>query len=468
MKPTSNRDTYRDKKLTPARHFVPIVKRKAVAPLTAHAIGAMRPGDKRTDGWLRSGYGRLIVRARKRAGSTVREFAFRWHDADGEHLLTLGTLPSLSLKAARARAQELARVREDGGDPRVHVEREQIEQERRDAEKRESGTFDDLLDAYVQSLDGKSSARDVEDTIERHVRNPFARLMQRKASDITTRDLVAIIARVINAGSERKSNMVRAYLHAAFAKALKSDNNPLHAAQHRSLFRLTANPVANIPRQKDFDRVGDRVLTDDELRAYWRALDARSDPIAAALKCALLLGGQRMTQLLRVTWDDYDEIAGTLRLRDPKGRGGARDHLLPVSTRVAALIPALHPDGGPYIFTTGHGVPIHNTTLSSEVLAIAATIVKRGESFSGRDLRRTVETRMSKLGVSKDIRAQVLSHGLTRDIQSKHYDRNAYLPEKTAALAKWEQHIDEVNTDPSPPQSEQPKPMRLRLVANRK
>ena len=59
-------------------------------------------------------------------------------------------------------------------------------------------------------------------------------------------------------------------------------------------------------------RARDRVLSDDELRAYWVALRHRDDPIAAALKVSLLLGGQRIVQLLRVRWQDYDRTASTI------------------------------------------------------------------------------------------------------------------------------------------------------------
>jgi integrase len=61
--------------------------------------------------------------------------------------------------------------------------------------------------------------------------------------------------------------------------------------------------------------------------------------------------------------------------------------------------------------------------------------------FLARDLRRTCETRLAELGVSKDIRAQLLSHGIS-GVQSKHYDRWAYLPEKGEALMRWERYLD--------------------------
>jgi hypothetical protein len=53
--------------------------------------------------------------------------------------------------------------------------------------------------------------------------------------------------------------------------------------------------------------------------------------------------------------------------------------------------------------------------------------------FNVGDLRRTVETRLAALGVSKEIRAQLQSHGLG-GVQARHYDQHEYMSEKRAAL----------------------------------
>ena len=59
------------------------------------------------------------------------------------------------------------------------------------------------------------------------------------------------------------------------------------------------------------------------------------------------------------------------------------------------------------------------------------------------DIRRTVETRLQALGVSRDVRAQLLSHGRSGGVQAKHYERHDFLKEKAAALALWESYLIE-------------------------
>jgi hypothetical protein len=45
--------------------------------------------------------------------------------------------------------------------------------------------------------------------------------------------------------------------------------------------------------------------------------------------------------------------------------------------------------------------------------------------------------------VTKDVRAQLLSHGIS-GVQATHYDRHDYLQEKRQALATWERKLAEI------------------------
>ncbi len=418
----------------------------------------------------------LIVRRRETATHVVRDFCFRWYDSDGrDRLKTLGEFPSLSLEQARSEARRLRLIVQRGGDPQLQLARERDARQQADREQKALGTFGDLLSFYVAALrdSGKISADEVENAFERHVRKPHPQLCSRAARDITALDIRDIVRKVIRTkrpdGSgtiTRRSNMIRAHLHAAFARAAKADLDPsLPAGVERSEFGLTANPVTSVPRKAAFDRALSRTLDDGELKEYVVALEVREDAIGLALHVALLLGGQRLAQLLRVTWDDYDNKVGTLRLCDTKGRGGAREHLLPISKGVADRLPLRQPDC-PFIFSTGGGKPIHASTLSVEVSAIAGPLAKKQgvAAFTARDVRRTVETRLAALGVSRDTRAQVLSHGLKRGVQERHYDMHTYLPEKAEALAIWEKHLQSLKEPTPPPPKQKGKPT-LRLVA---
>jgi len=169
------------------------------------------------------------------------------------------------------------------------------------------------------------------------------------------------------------------------------------------------------------------------------------DELALTIRCIVLLGGQRFRQVLRVKATDYDRQAATVRLSDPKGkRRKAVEHVLPVSKRVARDLDQLVSlnTQGDYVFsTTGGEKPIHHTTISSEIKAIAIAASNSGPVYKPGDIRRTVETRLQGLGVSRDVRAQLLSHGRSSGVQARHYERYDFLREKSEALALWEQHL---------------------------
>ena len=96
------------------------------------------------------------------------------------------------------------------------------------------------------------------------------------------------------------------------------------------------------------------------------------------------------------------------------------------------------------LFSTNGRVPLRKETVAGLVEEIekamqTADELERGP-FSMRDLRRTAETHMAALGISSDVRAQIQSHGLG-GIQTRHYDRHDYMPEKRAALSLWAQRF---------------------------
>jgi integrase len=403
--------------------------------LKVWAIEAAKPGDVLTDSSLGRGSGRLVLRVR-----ATKEWYFRYRLGGRSTLLKLGTYPEMRLPEARQRAGELGRLVREGIDPKAK-EREDAEEAHRAVEQEaRRGSLGQLLGAYVAALraQGKVSAGSIEMLFNRAVVKPFPGLVARKAADIAPEDIQQILARLVKKGITRDMNVCRSYLRAAFQFGSEQDFDPATLARDGVAFQLKTNPVILIPRKAEFDRVRDRVVTDEELRDLWWALEERSPPARNAIRLALVLGGQRMTQLLRARWQDLDEAAGTLVLRDPKGRGPVRDHLLPVSEWAGELLAEQRAigSGTGHVFEASRGRVPGLNTVSALVGQLAA-----GKGFQLRDLRRTAETRLARLRVDKETRAQLLSHGRTTGVQNKHYDRWHYLDEKRAALSVWEHHL---------------------------
>jgi len=62
---------------------------------------------------------------------------------------------------------------------------------------------------------------------------------------------------------------------------------------------------------------------------------------------------------------------------------------------------------------------------------------------TNRDLRRTWKTLAGKAGLSKEIRDRLQNHTL-QDVSSKSYDRWNYMPEKRAAMARWDKFVRDI------------------------
>jgi integrase len=348
----------------------------------------------------------------------------------------------LTLAAAREGFHELARLAKSVGDLKTHFQEERATEDakRRQAEvEARAGSFGDLLRVYVTALraGAKPSADEVEKVLRRNVDMAFPRLLSIRANEITPEDIQAVLARMINRGCTRQTNIVRSYLRAAFAHVgQRHDFDPRRLANEGKIFRLPGNPVDLVPRIQEYERMGERVLSSEELRTYFAALSGIVNPIVrSALSLHFLTGGQRLRQLLRATWADCDLQAGVLTLLDRKGRAKPREHLVPLLPEAVAVFEELATITGAFtlVFTTNGEVPLRLETLCHAIRPLTRQL---DESFSLRDVRRSVETRLAEVGVIKEIRAQLLSHG-RGDRIAQTYDKYSYLPKKRKALEVW-------------------------------
>lgn len=419
-----------------------------------------------TDAAKSRGVGRLRLRA---TTSGRASFYFRYVNPDGKQVqLPLGLYDSsgkagLALKDATARAGELSRLYQGGHrDLHAYLAHQEAEQaavikaaqlEREEAERQaKSGSLEALCAGYVTHLErlGKSSAREARNLFKKNVIVAFPALAATRAQEVSHRDVNAVLSALIDAGKGRTAGKLRSYLRAAFAGALAAEFDPtVHPDLHG--FNLAMNPVAAVPAKMlaRFNRAGERVLSETELRAFMAALEQRPGRATDAIRLALFLGGQRIAQLLRLRPADVDLDAGTVTLYDPKGaRQQARVHVLPLTEQAAAIVERRLAAKGDFLISRHGKVPMRGETLCKVVAEISAAMVESGtarEPFQLRDIRRTCETMLARMGISSDVRAQLLSHGLGT-LQIRHYDRHSYMDEKRAALEAWAAKLDEIAT----------------------
>ncbi len=392
----------------------------------------------------------------KRTPNGTRAYIFQGYLNGATPRLTIGDTKVWNLDDARIEARRLQALLDKGIDPREQKrELEEVkatakaatEAAQNEKESKQCYTLRALLDAYCEHLEanGKAqSARQAKSIFKCHVFEAHPDIAALPASEVTPDHAATMVRYVIEQGKDRAAGVLRSYLSAAFNAGRKARYNAKLPAAFIA-YQVQINPVeiiATIAVNR-----GDRTLNADDLKRYIAAL-SDDDLSDLALKLALFSGGQRMAQLLRAKVSDYDKDSQTLRLWDGKGkRSTPREHLLPLASKAAAIVEKLieraKPLETPLLFSSFGKTQLVETTPGKRATSICKTM--KCEAFDLRDIRRTCETMLAGMGISRDTRAQLLSHGLS-GVQAAHYDRHSYTNEKRAALVAWEKRLDDIAT----------------------
>jgi len=412
---------------------------KARQLLTASRIkqAAQLASDSHRDIWLSDdwgvrGCGRLLLRV---TPSGVMRFYFRYTEAGTRKTATLGPYSRikreqfLTIAQARLRARGLtAQPCPSSSSLPSPVPAGPPTQDSPESTPSPSSapgvTVMDVCNAYVGHLKAqkKLSARGVETAFLRHIGPSVVANIE--ARDATADQFASILRGIVKAGHGTSAAKLRSELHSAFAHAMRAKLDP-SVTDFSTDPEIRANPLREIASLSEYSKPGERFLNRAELAAFWRSLQPRpesSEKLAHRfVRLSLLLGGQRAKQLLRVEVKDVDLCEGTVLLLDPKGnRRRPREHLLPVGPAAAVelkwLLQHAADVGTPFLFTGRQsGEKLHEGTISKETRKLSSELLRAGavtRPFRYADLRRTVETTLASLGVSKDVRAQLQSHGL--------------------------------------------------------
>jgi integrase len=195
---------------------------------------------------------------------------------------------------------------------------------------------------------------------------------------------------------------------------------------------IEINPVAGLKAPaKEVSR--DRVLTHDEIRAYWTTSETEGFPFAQFAQ-VLLLTGQRRGEVAGMSWSeiDFEKAVWTIPAKRAKN---ATQHAVPLAPFVVDILKSLPRFlNSDLVFTTTGKTPISGFGRFKRRLGE----VGAGDGWRLHDLRRTVATNMALTGIQPHIIEAVLNHksGIVSGVAAV-YNRHAYLEEKRSALNLW-------------------------------
>ncbi|MDD3847457.1 MAG: tyrosine-type recombinase/integrase [Syntrophorhabdaceae bacterium] len=400
--------------------------------LDSMAVEKARPRSTRYE--LADGEG-LILRIMPTGGKS-------WHlryvfDSDQKRI-SLGKYPGLSLKDARDKKDQALKDVANGIDPA-----EKADEEKR--KRKEALTFADLLDEFWErELKKKITAADQKRLITKDV---IPAWNKRKVASITRYEAVRLLDKVRDrapvTGNRLQTVLVRMFNFAA----------------ERGIIELS--PLGGKMSRSD-ETSRKRVLTDDEIKTLWNALDLEAGvDIYAGTKLALkmiLLTGQRPGEVCGMTWD---EIKSGVWISPATRRKTDEDQQVPLTAMMIDILKQARVFSGDsqYVFTSqrsplySHRKPSTAKPKENDLhvtrLSLSHAINRHwqgmgfdGERFTPHDLRRTVRTRLAELGIDDVVAERVLGHKLQGVLAI--YNRYDYAAEKRQALERWESRLREI------------------------
>ena len=187
-------------------------------------------------------------------------------------------------------------------------------------------------------------------------------------------------------------------------------------------------PIARgMRRQNPKVQARARILTDDEIRAIWKA--AKENGTFGGIIRLALLTAQRRTKVVGMRWADVSVDDIWTIPQEPREKDTAGAILLPgAALNVIRAQPRI--GNNPYVFAGRGDGPFNGFSKSKERFDAKCGV----SGWTLHDLRRTGRSLLSRAGVRPDVAERVLGHAIPG--VAGVYDRHRYDTEKADALAR--------------------------------
>lgn len=372
-----------------------------------------------------------------RVGRRVSEWYARYYRNKKRRLTKIGTYPTMSLAAARKLfREEYAPTILSGAKPTNPYSRLQ----HRGSDLSVRGLFT----SYVEELkrQGKMSWYEAERILLKRDDNAADALgADRAAGSIEPSTIVAYLSELHSRGVIGMAHTARSYVRAAYSFGLKSEHSYTKEGGD-GRWGLKSNPVAAIPIDVKALRVGQRFLEPREFRAFWEyLLDNHSRWFAGLSLLLIMATGQRVQEILKLRIGDYDKDSGLLYWSKTKN---GRPHSIPVPAIAAEILEQITPSSSGWFFPHRFKPDRHAISTTPNKICEIYAAETGAKRFTPRDLRRTWKTLAGRAGISKEMRDRLQNHLIDNNVSSRHYDRYDYLPERRAAMKRWNKFLERI------------------------
>jgi integrase len=386
--------------------------------LTARTIETIKPGPDRREIPDRHMPGLYLILQ----PSGGKSWAVRYRHAGTPRKHTLGSYPAIDLKSARTLAGKALRAVAEGRDP--GREKAQERTARPDTVEAVAKLF---VERHCLRANRPRTAAETQRLLDLHV---LPRWRGRLVRDITRRDVLDLLDRVVDSGTPIAANRTLSAVRKMFNWAVARDI-------------MDASPCAGV-KPPTAERQRDRVLSDIELRNVWRAADKIGGPFGALVKL-LILSGQRRDEVAGMRWSEID-LAGRLWTLPPGRVKTNRPHEIALCEPAVAVLKALPRIGDQFVLTSNGEAPASGYSKGKRRLD--ALLPPDIPAWRLHDLRRTTASGMARLGIALPVIEKVLNHasGSFAGIVGV-YQRHDFADEKRHALDTWGAHVADLVSD---------------------
>ena len=344
--------------------------------------------------------------------SGVKTFSFVFRLGSKMGRATLGRYPDVDLKFARTKADEFRKLVSQGIDPRS---------EKRAKRRLREMTVELMVHEFIQTYakPKNSSWKQAESNLRLYLSNFYG---TQPISEVTRADIHQILDDLIARDKQTAANRALAHIRKFFGWLVERGY-------------LNHSPADHIkPRHKESER--DRVLSDAEIKAIWDAAEAMSGPYSAWLKL-LLLCGQRRVETASMRRSQIIDGSWHLSATDTKNK---QPHIIPLPNQAQRLVDQLIEKEGNFLIKSGRNGdrPVNGFSKAKLQMDRLSGV----ENWKFHDLRRTVATNLTKLGIDRLILQKIINHS-ERGV-TQIYDRYSYMDEKREALQKWADRLDDI------------------------
>src|SRR5438874_381075 len=349
----------------------------------------------------------------------AKQWRLRYTLAGRESMVSLGTYPATSLKAARAKRGSLRSALEAGRDPAA---------ERRAERDSRSNTFESIAREWLakQPFAPKTMKKAVwtfEDLL-------FPYIGARPVSALTAPELLGVFRRLERRGKHETAHRAKQRVGQVVRYAIASG-------------RAERDPTADLRGALAPVTVTNRAAITDprEVAQLLRALHGyRGHPVVeAALKLAPLVF-VRPGEVRAPAWTEIDLELSEWRIAAQRTKI-RQPHLVPLSRQAAAILREIEPltGRGRYVLPSPRSAqrPLSDNAVTAALRRMGYT----GEQMSWHGFRAMASTLLNEQGYAPDVIELQLAHQERNEVRAA-YNRAQRLNERRKMMQAWADYLD--------------------------